>query len=223
MKISIEFNENEIEYIKKISLGQPIDLYLKAYLDFNLFNKRNIINDNHMKPIKKDEFETLMEELEVYKISQITLAEFLNTTQPTISRFIKNKSKRSFLYNEIFIKYESINSFIFDAYYFSKKQLFNAIFAESENIWLKNITKNSYLEIFLKCLIISVYESLHKELSFLYDKNIKISDSVKKNILKELNNIEIDFKEDKYLDKDIEYFYDLELKYQDKLIIDELF
>lgn len=218
MKVSLDFTEEEIEYIKKISLGQSIDVYLKAYLDFNLFNKINA-NSTIL-----DEFDNLENQLEYYKINQNSLAQFLNTTQPTISRFIKNKSKRSFLYNEIFVKYESIDTFIFDAYYFSKNQLFNCIFANSESIWLKEILINKlYLENVLKSIIVSIYEITHKELNILYYKEIKISDSLKKNILKELNDIEKNYRYDLYSQKNIEYFYDLELKYRDKLVIDELF
>lgn len=218
MKISLDFSEEEIEYIKKISLGQSIDVYLKAYLDFNLFNKINV-NSTIL-----DEFDDLENQLEYYKINQNSLAQFLNTTQLTISRFIKNKSKRSFLYNEIFVKYKSIDTFIFDAYYFSKNQLFNCIFADTETIWLKEILINKlYLENVLKSIIVSIYEITHKELNILYYEEIKISDSLKKNILKELNDIEKNYRYDLYSEKNIEYFYDLELKYKDKLIIDELF
>lgn len=217
MKVSLDFNEEEIEYIKEISLGQSIDTYLKAYIDFNLFNKKNFDSS-------EDEFEKLENQLDYYKINQNSLAEFLNTTQPTISRFIKNKSKRSFLYNEIFIKYESIDTFVFDAYYFSRNQLFKCIFAESENIWIKNVSdNNSYLENIIKSLILYVYEAKNKELHNLYYKEIEITDSVKKSILNVVNNIKKDFEKDKYLEKNIEYFYDLELKYKDELIINELF
>lgn len=216
MKISLDFNEKEIEYIKKISIGQSIEDYLKAYLDFNLFNKINTES--------KDEFDKLIEEIDYYKINQNLLAEFLNTTQSTVSRFLKNKSKRSFLYEKIFTKYESTEYFIFDAYYFSRNQLFKCIFTESENIWIKNIlNNNSYLENTIKCLVLDVYEAKNKELSNLYYKEIEISKSLKKSILNILDKLQNDFKKDKYIEKDIEYLYDLELKYKDELIINELF
>ena len=220
MKILIDISDEEIEYIKKISLGQSVETYIKAYLDFNLFNKNNSENIKNI----IDEFDKLEQDFEFYKISQYTLAAYLNTTQPTVSRFMKNKSKRSFLYNEIFLKYKSTDDFIFDLYFSSRSDIFDIIFSDLAKKWINDIIPEKlYIEKIIKSLILAVYEIKYKELHTIYYKNIEISDSLKKNILSLLNNIEEFFPKDKYNEKNIEHFYELELKYKTDLVIDEIF
>lgn len=92
MKIEITIPNNQIDFLKKISMNNTPQEFIQNYINFNLFGI----------DIEKDEFYFLEEKLKEYEINQEQLARYFNTSQASISRFIKNKSKRSELYSSIF-------------------------------------------------------------------------------------------------------------------------
>ncbi len=217
MEIKIDLSLKEIEYLKEISLGKPVEEYLESYLRFNLFHK-NGINNN-----EKDEFENLVEKLDLYKIGQKDIAYYFDTTQPTVSRFIKSKSKKSFLYNEIFNNYETVNHFIFDLFFNVKTKIFEKSFSNKSKDWIKTIlSKRSDLIPFYYSLILDIYSQLDKDFEPENANNFEIPEFIKEQIMSEIECINEEVNEEMLKQKDL-HVLSIKEKYHGEIVVNIIF
>lgn len=150
IKICIELNTQEYERLKELAIDIDPSKYLYKIVHkhltggVNITSNKSIVEQTHDNREKEfsigkqvDEFDLLKKQLSYYGITQNTIAEYLETSQSSVSYLFKTKNKNSHLYPRLFSKATSEN-IIFNMYVYKYTALYNIFFDKSKQRLIEN-------------------------------------------------------------------------------------
>ena len=196
-KICFFLEEKEELFLKKVAMGQDLNSFIYSYLKHNLLfgastiNNQGIYNNDET---FKDEFDLFIHKMNTFGITQLDLSIYFETTQPTVSRFLKTKSRKSFLYNALFSKADKI---MYHIYYKKVVDMYDMVskLPIHSNKVLDTNSSDSNVEFILKSLLVMMFngevnknKDLSEKFNLIISKNkIKIAKSLDASIFDNQN------------------------------------
>lgn len=186
IKICIELNTQEYERLEELAIDIDPSRYLYKIVHkhltggINTTSDKSIVEQTHENRKKDssieqqvDEFNLLKKQLSYYGITQNTIADYLETSQSSVSYLFKTKNKNSHLYPRLFSKATSEN-IIYNMYVYKYTTLYNTFFEKNKQKLIedwceKELTNidddeaNMYIVIIILASI--TYENFHGSFS----------------------------------------------------------
>lgn len=132
LALDININEYALKIIKK-----HIGVLAIAQLPTTTKIHRSQISfQNDNKSIEKDEFDLLKEKLTFFNITQNDIAEYLETSQSSVSYLFQKKHKKSHLYARLFSK-ANPNNLLYNMYIHKYTTNYTSIFSEENQHQIK--------------------------------------------------------------------------------------